>query len=109
MILYADHETDAMREFIAITKSHRERQEAYNREHGIVPHTAKRALNESAYVFSAGKPEAARKGAGGAAPAADGVELLEELTRDMLKAADNLEFEHAAYLRDQIKALKRKK
>ncbi len=108
VILYADHETDAMREFIAITKSHRDRQEAYNREHGIVPHTVKRAVNESAYVFSAGKPEAARKGAGGAGPT-DGAELLEELTRDMLKAADNLEFERAAYLRDQIKALKRKK
>ena len=37
----------------------------------------------------------------------EGGEVLEELTREMLEAADNLEFERAAYLRDQIKELKK--
>ena len=36
-------------------------------------------------------------------------DLIAELTRDMLEAADNLEFERAAYLRDQIKELKKRK
>ena len=107
VILYADHETDAMREFRAITASHREKQIAYNEAHGIVPHTVRRAINESAYVFKSGKTE---KWKGTKAEVAlDEGEVLEEMTREMLEAADNLEFERAAYLRDQIKAMKAKK
>ncbi len=111
VILYADHETDAMREFLAVTRAHREKQIAYNEQHGITPHSVRRAINESSYVFKAGgtanklalsattNPGVATK---------PGAEELEELTRDMLEAADNLEFERAAFLRDQIKELKRK-
>ena len=67
-------------------------------------------MNETSYVFRAGASgAAARKGAGAAADAAENrAELLEELTRDMLAAADSLEFERAAYLRDRIKELKGK-
>ena len=76
----------------------------WNRKHGIVPHAVRRAINESAYVFKAA-------GRGGAeAPAAqtgDLKETIAELTREMLEAADNLEFERAAYLRDEIRALKK--
>ena len=82
----------------------------YNEKHHITPHSAKRALNESAYVFAAGK----LKGAPFSQPTADdqqpttsSADLIAELTRDMLEAADNLEFERAAYLRDQIKKLKK--
>ncbi len=106
VILYADHQTDAIRDLLRITKGHREQQLAYNAEHGIVPHSVKRAINESAYLFKAGKNNSALMPV---KPAADGAELLEELTRDMLEAADNLEFERAAYLRDQIADLKRRK
>ena len=72
----------------------------------------KRAINESAYVFKAG-----RRDQGLGVRDQDGVssvsglesspaDLIAELTKDMLEAADNLEFERAAYLRDQIKELK---
>ena len=103
VILYCDHRTDAIRDLLRITKSHRDRQIAYNEEHGIKPKTVRRKINESAYVFKASEP------AKGAAPggASDGAELIAELTRDMLEAADNLEFERAAYLRDQIRQLKK--
>ena len=104
VILYADRETDAIRELLRITSSHRERQLAYNAEHGIVPKTVKRKINESAYVFAA-----AGGGAASDVPVKGDVsreEVLQELERDMLEAADNLEFERAAYLRDQIKAMK---
>ncbi len=104
VILYADHETGAISEFISVTEDHRRRQMEWNRKHGIVPHAVRRAINESAYVFKAA-------GRGGAeAPAAqtgDLKETIAELTREMLEAADNLEFERAAYLRDEIRALKK--
>ena len=107
VILYEDRETDAIREFLAITADHRERQIAYNREHGITPKSVKRSINESAYVFAAGGV-GGKAGRGGRISAPE-EETIQELTRDMLEAADNLEFERAAYLRDRIKALKRKK
>ena len=70
----------------------------------------KRAINESAYVFAAGSAALAASGAGRVTrdgiPVAD---ILAELERDMLEAADNLEFERAAYLRDQIRELRGKK
>jgi len=99
VILYADHETDAIREFLAITNEHRMRQIAYNQQHHITPHTVKRAINESSYVFAAGKTI---EGAPAQTP-----DIVAELTKEMLEAADNLEFERAAYLRDQIKKLKK--
>ena len=103
VILYADHETGAIREFVSVTEDHRRRQMAWNREHGIVPHAVRRAINESAYVFkAAGRGEAAAP----AAQAGDIRETIAELTREMLEAADNLEFERAAYLRDEIRAFK---
>ncbi len=109
VILYADHETDAICDLLRITADHRARQIAYNEAHGIVPKSVRRAINESAYVFRAGgKKSAAAPAAGTPTAGADQRELLETLTREMLEAADNLEFERAAYLRDQIKELKRK-
>ena len=111
VILYADHETDAIREFVEITNNHREKQIAYNEKHHITPHSAKRALNESAYVFAAGKNTVPRavpgRGVDKPATASTAADLIAELTRDMLEAADNLEFERAAYLRDQIEKLKK--
>ena len=111
VILYADHKTDAIRDLLRITKAHREKQIAYNKAHGITPHSVKRAINESAYVYKSGGkgslsiPKGAeRSGRDSAAPLVS--DLIAELTKDMMEAADNLEFERAAYLRDQIKELK---
>ena len=101
VILYAEHETDAIRELIDITERHRKKQQAYNSEHGIVPKPVKRAITESTYLFKA----SAKDGAKPYAQPESERELVMELTRDMLEAADNLEFERAAYLRDRIKEL----
>ncbi len=108
VILYCDHKTDAIRDLLRITKAHRAKQIAYNEAHHITPHSVKRAINESSYVFKSGKVEYA-KGGKTKADAAEisSTDLVEELTRDMLQAADNLEFERAAYLRDQIAELKK--
>ena len=110
VILYCDHKTDAIRDLLRITKSHREKQTAYNKANGITPHSVKRSVNEATYLFKASSgasPSAGGRAGAGGASAATLAETLDELTRDMLEAADNLEFERAAYLRDQIKALKK--
>ena len=109
VILYADHETDAIRDLIRITKAHRKKQMAYNKAHNITPHSVKRAINESSYVFRSTDKAAAHVQNLPRPDEMDPNELLAELTRDMLEAADALEFERAAYLRDQIKALKKQK
>ena len=106
VILYADHETDAIRETIDITRYHREKQMAYNREHGIIPRSVKRTINESVYVFRSGEPDKP-KGRKIRDTGAIEQEVIDDLRREMMEAADALEFERAAYLRDQIKALER--
>ena len=104
VVLYADHKTDAIRDLLRITKAHRDKQIAYNEAHGITPKSVKRAITESTYLFKSAKDAAAS-----AIPQMpEGEELLEELQREMLEAADKLEFERAAFLRDQIKKLKKK-
>ena len=107
VILYADHQTDAIRDLLRITKGHREKQIKYNEEHHITPHSVKRAINESSYLFkSAGLEKVKVKGEGEQRMEMSSSDLIAELTRDMLEAADNLEFERAAYLRDEIKKMK---
>ena len=106
VILYADHETDAIRDLLRITKNHREKQIAYNTAHHITPKSVKRSVNESTYVFRS----AARTAASASElprPLTNEQDLVAELTREMLEAADALEFERAAYLRDQIRKLKK--
>ena len=110
VILYADHQTDAIRDLLRITKGHREKQIKYNEVHHITPHSVKRAINESAYVFKSG--EKVRRCEGGTDASSHPLtlspsQLIQELTKDMLEAADNLEFERAAYLRDIISAKKK--
>ena len=110
VILYCDHKTDAIRDLLRITKAHRAKQIAYNEAHHITPKSVKRAINESAYVFKSG---GAKSHPAFAVPGAEGgkelsqAELIAEMTREMLEAADALEFERAAYLRDPIAALKK--
>ena len=102
VVLYADHRTGAIEDLLRITKNHRKKQLAYNAANGIVPKSVRREINESAYVFHSGKKE---RFAEGVAEPLNSEAVIEELRRDMLEAADNLEFERAAYLRDQIKRI----
>lgn len=103
-ILYADRKTGAIRDLMRITKKHREKQIAYNEANGIVPKSVKRAVNESAYVFKA----ADRHQEAASAVCDDPVQIMEEMKRDMLEAAERLEFERATYLRDRIAELSRR-
>ncbi len=105
VILYADTMTDSMQRAIDETRRRRELQVKYNQEHGITPETIKKAIR-------AGIEEeiSARKYAETIAGQRDGdyvtQEYLEELHAEMLTAAEGLEFERAAQLRDRIAELK---
>ena len=107
VILYADRMTDAIKSLMRVTDAHRAKQIAYNEKHGIVPHSVRREVNESAYVFRSGQPGGAPAASAATDAATDRRELLAELRREMLEAADRLEFERAAYLRDKIKEMEK--
>src|SRR4051812_41360711 len=105
VILYADVMTQSIQKFLAVSNYRREKQLAYNVEHGITPRSVTRAVEESlSSRFGAEKAVSVINDAGGDF---DVTETLRELEADMLQAAENLEFEKAALLRDQIRELKR--
>ena len=106
VILYADVMTDSIKKFLETTDYRRAKQLAYNKEHNITPKTVKRELQLSlAELTHAKEVEASvvRESPGGYRTA----ELLRELEEEMLEAAENLQFEKAAILRDQIAELRR--
>jgi excinuclease ABC subunit B len=104
VIFYADKETDSIKRTIAITTYRREKQMAYNFEHGITPRGVKRAAQSSLHLYdgSGRKDEEPAL----AENADDIAAVIAELEEDMQSASDRLEFERAALLRDQITALR---
>ena len=106
VILYADVMTDSIKRFLAVTEYRRQRQIAYNTEHHITPRSVSRAVEESLAVYES-KREAGASVLKDAALDVDLTETIGELETEMLKAAEELHFEKAALLRDQIKELKR--
>jgi excinuclease ABC subunit B len=106
VILYADVMTDSIKKFLAVTEYRRNKQVAYNQEHNITPRSVSRAVEESLVV----REETREQAAGVLREAGmdvDITETIKELEEEMLTAANNLEFEKAALLRDQIRELKR--
>ena len=114
VIMYGDRETDAMRFAIQETNRRRELQTAYNVEHGITPATVTKAILDLSPTSGARDYYAVSKGGAGRGPSgkdaaptgADLAERVEALRQEMFAAAENLEFEKAARLRDQLRALK---
>lgn len=107
VILYADRITGSMERAMNETARRREKQEAYNREHGITPTTIKRNIgdiiahvsNQDSVLIDTGDEQR---------PHMVGHNLrayIEELEKKMRKAAADLEFEEAGRLRDEIRAL----
>ncbi len=102
VIMYADTVTGSMHRAISETERRRKIQEEYNAEHGIVPQTIKKGVYEiiEATVKDDEKPDRTEKS----------VEFeqktIAELTMEMKKAAESLDFELAAQLRDEINRLK---
>jgi len=105
VILYADVLTQSIKNFLATTEYRRAKQIAYNKEHNITPKSVSRAIEES--LSTAKNDEKAIAVLRDAGRDFDVVETIRELEEEMLAAANNLEFEKAALLRDQVRELKR--
>ena len=110
VIMYADRISEAMSKAIEETNHRRERQMAYNREHGITPQTVIKAVKDILVRETAeARPtsvEDLKKGFNLLVPAQRKA-LLATLEKEMLELAKNLEFERAALLRDEIERLKK--
>lgn len=105
VIMYCDRISDAMEITIRETKRRRQIQENYNKEHGIVPKTIMKAIQEPIKMIDDKK----RKDNPDAKLTRKQMEMLiKSLTTEMNKAAKSLDFETAASLRDQILELKAK-
>ena len=114
VLMYADKETDAMRNAIAETDRRREIQVAYNLEHGITPETVRKGISEISDFLameSRSAPSRRRRSRSGSDGEPMSVEALEKITveleEEMLAAAEDLRFEEAARIRDELKELRR--
>lgn len=108
VFMYGDTVTAQMQVAIDETDRRRELQLAYNQKHDITPESIKKSIRKGIEnELSARQTAREAIHAGGTIEEFDLDERLEKLENDMLNAADNLEFEKAADLRDEITALKR--
>ncbi len=104
VIFYADKITDSIKRTQDAVNYRRQKQLAYNQEHGITPRSVTRSAQASLHVYDG-------SGEGGAEAALaestdDVAAVIEELEQEMQDAAGRLEFERAAVLRDQVNALR---
>jgi excinuclease ABC subunit B len=110
VLMYADRETAAMRAAIEETDRRREIQRTYNEEHGITPETIVKGISDIAEFLQAESkvPRSRRRRvreSEGMAPA-EIERTIVELEEEMLAAAEELRFEYAAKLRDEIRDLR---
>jgi excinuclease ABC subunit B len=103
--LFADQITRSMQALMDVTEYRRARQMEYNEKHGITPKSVQRAVQESLHTILKGRAleSSVVNEAGGDFSLS---ETIRELEEEMLRASNNLEYEKAALLRDQIAELK---
>ena len=116
IILYADIITDSIRKAIDESSRRRNKQLDYNKQHGIIPQSVKRSIDEqiiyrnveSEPVLAAAEPRTAYGGSRKTGRKNSSKSNVKDLEKEMLEAAKNLEFEKAARLRDEISKLRGK-
>jgi excinuclease ABC subunit B len=106
VIMYADEVTRSMEQAITETENRRHIQQRYNEEHGIIPKTIIKDVRE---ILEISKKEDADKTEKSIRKMSrqEREQTIQKLTAQMRQAAQLLEFEHAAYLRDKIEKLKK--
>ncbi|MEY3853791.1 MAG: hypothetical protein RI910_2771, partial [Verrucomicrobiota bacterium] len=102
VLLYADVMTKSLTRALTICGDRRKRQEAHNTKHGITPKSTSRRIEESLVDLEADEALAVAEGTDDR----DIARVLSDMETEMLAAADELQFERAANLRDQIEALR---
>ena len=109
VVCYADTMTGSLKSAIGETSRRRAIQEAYNVKHGITPKSVTKEIRDSLYVASEGDyvtVPIADEASGLDIPPEEIPSIIKNLARQMKKAAEKMEFEEAAAVRDQIKKLK---
>ncbi|MDB3086463.1 excinuclease ABC subunit B [Clostridioides difficile] len=107
VIMYADRITDSMQNAIDETKRRRDIQNLYNEEHNITPKTIQKSIRDSIEATKVAEEEVVY----GISDTDDKDETrdnIEKLKSEMMEAAQNLQFERAAELRDKVKQLEEK-
>lgn len=104
VIMYGDVVTNSMERAIKETMRRREKQEKYNKKHGIVPKTIKKDVRDILEISSSKNEKSHKR-----MSRAEKEQMIKQLTAEMKAAAKILEFEHAAYLRDRINKLREEK
>ncbi len=114
VLMYADKETKAMHAAISETDRRREIQVAYNEEHGITAATIVKGISDIADFLQAEskvprgrKRRTAKRGTAKELPQNELEKMVVELEEEMLAAAEDLRFEYAAQLRDELRELRR--
>lgn len=106
VLLYADKLTDSIKRAIKVTDYRRKKQLAYNKKHNITPTSVKRSVQTSLQLYEASHEAADPVSLNEAKGNKDRAAVIAQLESEMIEAADNLQFEKAALLRDQIARLK---
>ncbi|MFG0286272.1 MAG: excinuclease ABC subunit UvrB [Phycisphaerales bacterium JB039] len=107
VIMYADEMTPAMADAIGETDRRRAKQTAYNEAHGITPKTIEKAIRRGMESELRARKKA-REAVATTEEQYDALELVRDLEGEMLDAAEALDFETAARLRDQAKLLRQR-
>ncbi|OHB61339.1 MAG: excinuclease ABC subunit B [Planctomycetes bacterium RBG_13_46_10] len=105
VFLYADRVTDSMQKAIDETTRRRTIQEQYNKEHNITPETIKKQIYTSLQDKLKAR-QIAQQAVNLGDAEYDAAEIAVQIEKEMLEAAEKLDFERAAFLRDQLKELK---
>ncbi|RHR10900.1 excinuclease ABC subunit UvrB [Pseudoflavonifractor sp. AF19-9AC] len=108
VVMYADTITPSMRRAIEETERRRQKQDAFNKAHGIVPKTVIKSVRDLLEIGVSESSEAERKGEVKSLTKQQKAERIAKLEKEMKEAAKMLEFELAAALRDQIIELRGK-
>ncbi len=106
VIFYADNLTDSIKRTVEVTAYRRAKQIAYNEAHGITPRSVRRSAQSSLHTYDGTGNDPAESLVVAETSGDDVAKVIAELENEMTEAAEQLEFERAALLRDQIQALR---